>query len=215
MDNNSNFKDKIRGLIMPLGISALLALVYSTSRMPLSLQTQGRILVLVIMMLWGAVEAFAVQGSHKIDFDLIDRFLKAGALIGLILSMIFGDVRHKFIIYLGFFILILGIILRYLAIRALGINFSYNLNVRKAGQSLVDYGVYHNIRHPGYLGVFLIMSSLPLIHASLTGFLVVTICSWIWINRRISREEKIMISSFPDLYEAYRKRTKRLIPFIY
>jgi protein-S-isoprenylcysteine O-methyltransferase Ste14 len=99
--------------------------------------------------------------------------------------------------------------------KTLGIYFSYTLKAEKGNQAVVDYGVYKHIRHPGYLGVFLIILSLPSIHASFIGFFTTFVFSWLYINKRISYEEKLMVDALDGSYTAYMRKTKKLIPLIY
>ena len=137
---------------------------------------------------------------------------------GLIFSVRFADFDSRFIVFFelaGFSLLILGVIVRCLAMKTLGIYFSYTLSAEKCAHPLVDYGVYKYIRHPGYLGVFLITLSLPFIHASLIGFLTTAIFSLLYIIKRISYEENLMVNALGGSYTAYMRKTKRLIPFIY
>ena len=217
MNKNTRFKGNLEGAIMPSLIS--LALITSYLIFKPSLLFQPSVfLFLGMLLLWGMIEVFVMKGGGRLKFDRIDGLLQTGGLIGLMLSVIFADLNGKFIAlftFVGFFLLILGIIFRYLAIKTLGIYFSYALKVEKGSQALVDYGVYKHVRHPGYLGILLILLSLPSIHASPIGFFTTAIFSWLYINKRIAYEEKLMVDALGGSYTAYRRKTKKLIPLIY
>ncbi len=70
------------------------------------------------------------------------------------------------------------------------------------------------IRHPSYLG--LVVSSLgwALAFRSTVGVLL-TALTIVPLVARISAEEKLLRAQFGDAYDAYRRRTWRLIPRIY
>jgi protein-S-isoprenylcysteine O-methyltransferase Ste14 len=80
---------------------------------------------------------------------------------------------------------------------------------------LVERGFYRWIRHPSYLGVIVLLLGLACVlanYASLCILLGFVIPAYAY---RISREEKILIERFGQVYENYRLRTRRLVPFIY
>jgi len=208
------FKERITGLIMPSAFAITLIICYSIYA-PSLLFHPMYFLSLSILIVWAIVEVLVMQGDSKIEYNFLDWVFKVGGLTGLIFGVIFRNLNHIFIIYLGFFILISGIIIRYWAMKTLGIYFSYTLKTERHGQRVLDYGVYKYIRHPSYLGIFLIIISFPIIHASLVGFLVVLFFTCPWIIKRISQEEKMMIDAFDGLYEAYKRKTKKIIPFIF
>ncbi|MEW5802549.1 MAG: isoprenylcysteine carboxylmethyltransferase family protein [bacterium] len=217
MNKNIRFKTNLEGVVMPSIFSLVLITGYFVYKPSLFFQ-HTVFLLLSLFIVWGTIEVFVMQGGGSLRLDLIDSFLQLGGITGLILSIKLVDLNNTFIIYFeiaGFFLIIFGIILRYLAMKTLGIYFSYTLKAEKGKQPLVDYGVYKHIRHPGYLAIFLITLSFSLIHASFIGFITTAIFSWLFINKRISYEEKLMIESMDGTYTAYMRKTKKLIPLIY
>jgi protein-S-isoprenylcysteine O-methyltransferase Ste14 len=82
------------------------------------------------------------------------------------------------------------------------------------GQKLVTEGYYQHIRHPIYTGEIFRDYCLPLIFSSLYGFLIMTL-GIIFLLFRIRIEETLLLEAFDEEYEEYRKRTKKLIPYIY
>ncbi|MFX1537804.1 MAG: methyltransferase family protein [Promethearchaeota archaeon] len=124
--------------------------------------------------------------------------------------MIFRLDFFKLIGFLGAF---LGVILRIQARRTLKQFFSPTLKVSEDHQLIIE-GIYNYLRHPAYLGSLFLSFGIPLIFSSLYGF----ICMLLFIPcilYRIHIEEQMFIEKFGKDYLNYRKRVKRLIPYIY
>ncbi len=68
------------------------------------------------------------------------------------------------------FIYAMGLILRYYSLILLGKNFSRNVEVSEQ-QELISTGTYKYVRHPIYLGLFLLVISIPLYTGNLVMFL--------------------------------------------
>ena len=79
---------------------------------------------------------------------------------------------------------------------------------------LITHGLYRFVRHPIYLGVLIAVMGPPVYAPSLRGALVTLLLVPIFLFR-IRMEEKMLADHFGDDYEAYRKTTKKLIPFVY
>jgi protein-S-isoprenylcysteine O-methyltransferase Ste14 len=96
----------------------------------------------------------------------------------------------------------------------LGKNWSSTLQIRE-GHTLTTNGVYQNIRHPMYASVLLLCIAqallLPNWIAGLSGFIGFSIA----YATRVDQEEQMLLNSFGDEYEAYRQRTKRLVPYLF
>ena len=86
--------------------------------------------------------------------------------------------------------------------------------VTREDHQLVTHGVYRLARHPLYLGVLIAIMGVPVYAPSLYGFLILSLLIPIFLLR-IKMEEDILIEHFGDEYQAYRKVTKKLIPFLY
>ena len=81
-------------------------------------------------------------------------------------------------------------------------------------QKLVKDGLYKHIRHPLYLGEILRNLGFVVIFSSLYGILIVLLAS-IFLLFRIVIEEKMLIVVFGEEYKEYRRKTKKIIPYIY
>lgn len=93
----------------------------------------------------------------------------------------------------------------------LGTNWSPTLEIRKAHR-LVTNGVYRSIRHPMYAAILLFsLAQALLLHNWLAGYGALVTFLPLYIVRA-PREERMMLDRFGADYEAYVRRTGRLIP---
>ena len=82
------------------------------------------------------------------------------------------------------------------------------------GQRLVKDSLYKDIRHPLYLGEILRNLGIVSIFSSSIGILLVMIGA-IFLIFRIRAEEEMLLEAFGSEYEDYKRKTKRLIPYVY
>jgi len=83
----------------------------------------------------------------------------------------------------------------------------------KEGAIFVKSGPYRLIRHPMYLSILTAFLPLVVNHYSIVRLLVFLIIC-IDLLLKLNYEEKILLSHFTG-YQEYRKKTYRLLPFIY
>lgn len=95
----------------------------------------------------------------------------------------------------------------------LGLNWSVTLEIRE-GHNIVDTGVYKHIRHPMYSAIWLWgIAQTLLLHNYIAGFSGLISFGMLYFFR-VREEEKMMLKEFGEEYQAYKKRTKRIIPFL-
>jgi protein-S-isoprenylcysteine O-methyltransferase Ste14 len=82
------------------------------------------------------------------------------------------------------------------------------------GHTLVTSGIYSVIRHPSYLGLLVNSLGWTLAFRSGVGVLL-TLLLIPPLVARIRAEERLLRTHFGDAYEAYCRRTSRLIPGLY
>lgn len=82
-----------------------------------------------------------------------------------------------------------------------------------AGGSLVTTGVYALVRHPIYTGLILGTLGWGIFRANLPGIGLAAVLL-VFFDLKSRREEQWLVAAYPG-YEAYRKRTKKLIPWVY
>jgi len=107
-----------------------------------------------------------------------------------------------------------GLAIRYQAFHTLGRFFTRTLQETER-HTLVTAGVYHRIRHPGYLSDILIFLGLGLaVRNWIAAGFVAAVYPAVYVYR-IGAEEKMLAEIFKGEYEEYRRNTKKLIPFVY
>jgi protein-S-isoprenylcysteine O-methyltransferase Ste14 len=80
---------------------------------------------------------------------------------------------------------------------------------------LVQTGLFRYIRHPTFLGVFLLLIGWPLIYGAPISFTLTVIIAWISLRRQILEEESAMLTTFGEEYDLYIRKTDALIPNIW
>ena len=115
--------------------------------------------------------------------------------------------------WLGVFVYIAGGALRIWPVFVLGRRFS-GLVAIQPGHELVTDGIYGIIRHPSYLGAMILTLGWALVFRSAAGVILAALLIPLLLAR-IHSEEALLRSQFGDQYDAYCRRTSRLIPGIY
>lgn len=124
-------------------------------------------------------------------------------------------VARTFLIpYLGLFLILSGVVIRFTAVRTLGNFFTVNLALHK-DHRLVTKGLYKFIRHPSYTGALLSFAGLGLSFNNWLSLVIIFIPILLSFIYRINIEEKLLIQQFGQEYIDYMKNTKRLVPFLY
>ena len=79
---------------------------------------------------------------------------------------------------------------------------------------LLTDGVFGHVRHPLYSGRIMLHFGIALLFSSLWGGVLMAVSALSFLIR-IPVEEEMLIEEFGDAYREYRKRTKKVIPYIY
>jgi protein-S-isoprenylcysteine O-methyltransferase Ste14 len=98
-------------------------------------------------------------------------------------------------------------------VRELGKQFSAFVTLQ-VNHQLVQTGIYGWIRHPMYLGYLLVLPGIVLIFRSWL-VIPVFVSSAIFVVVRIGEEEKLLAEHFGSEFDAYRRRTWLLLPYLY
>jgi protein-S-isoprenylcysteine O-methyltransferase Ste14 len=115
--------------------------------------------------------------------------------------------------YIGLALLALGGTLRLAAVFALGRRFT-GLAAIQEGHRLQTGGLYRHIRHPSYAGMLLYMAGYVLVFRCWLGLLLVAGTLAVLVAR-MNAEEALLASEFGEEYASYRRRTWRLVPWVY
>jgi len=105
-----------------------------------------------------------------------------------------------------------GLMFCFWARATLGRNWSGTITIKEAHE-LIIRGPYRLVRHPIYTGLLTMFVGTAMVTGNLAGVIGVLLAFVsLWV--KLKSEESIMLRQFPDEYAAYRRRVKRIIPFI-
>ena len=127
----------------------------------------------------------------------------------------FADYRFQPILaWLGSGTMIAFLVVFHLSHKHLADNWSVSLEIRK-DHELVQNGIYSMIRHPMYSSFYLWSIGQALLLPNwVAGFAGLTSVAWLYFTR-IEAEEKMMLATFKEDYNAYCRRTFRLFPKLF
>ena len=125
-----------------------------------------------------------------------------------------GQITSSGIRWLGLFIMLLSLMLRFWSMQVLGEYYTRTLRVTDS-QTIVSQGPYRVIRHPGYLGTIFVWIGFALAVGNWIATIILAFLLFGVYGYRIRSEESMLMDRFGNGYQEYRKQTWRLIPFIY
>lgn len=114
----------------------------------------------------------------------------------------------------GIIVVVLGVAVRWQAVRTLGRFFTMNVAIR-TGHEIVERGLYRWVRHPSYSGLLLSCLGVGIGLGNWASVMLALGGPALVVLYRICIEERILCESFPEEYPAYMRRTKRLVPGVY
>jgi protein-S-isoprenylcysteine O-methyltransferase Ste14 len=117
-------------------------------------------------------------------------------------------------LFVGAALIVVGLLIRRRAMRTLDELFTFEVEIQ-GDHRLVETGLYRRIRHPGYLGQLLVFLGPAVALANALGVVAMLVATLVAFGWRIRVEEAALAARFGDAYEAYRRRTSRLVPGIY
>lgn len=159
------------------------------------------------------------EGKKVKSQDIVVLFLQIIPLV-LVLAAPFSD-RHgwlamndsNIIRYSGLGIVFIGFILMNVAVIYLDKQFSVDVTIQE-NHKLIISGPYHYVRHPRYLGIILFLTGISLVFISWAA-LILSLATLVVLLWRIRDEEALMQREFTKDWEAYRKKTYYLVPFVF
>ena len=120
----------------------------------------------------------------------------------------------QFIHNFGLILIILGLIIRWIAILKLKSMFTVNVAIQE-NHKIVKSGIYRAIRHPAYLGSLLSFLGLGIALVNWLSIVIIFIPILFSFINRIQVEEKVLTDAFGEEYLNYSNNTYRLFPGIY
>jgi protein-S-isoprenylcysteine O-methyltransferase Ste14 len=186
------------------------------------------IVLIIVAVVWLAVEAYLIlrDAAHRKGKTNIDRKTRnyniASTELALILAPIiawipffqFATISTSIVFWTGIVILCLGFFLRQWAVYLLGTCFRTTVELEKE-QKVIQKGPYKYIRHPSYSGIILFFIGYGLVTENWLSLLMASALPTIALIHRIKVEENALVQGMGAEYEAYQKRTKKLIPGIW
>jgi protein-S-isoprenylcysteine O-methyltransferase Ste14 len=154
------------------------------------------------------------NGTRLFNFLSIGVGLTAAGIIDGYREIFLSAVKNNGMFIAGLGVIVLGLLLRMWAIAVLGKSFRTTVETHE-GQTVVQSGPYRLIRHPSYSGLLLICLGYGLSMTNWLSIVAATVFPLVALLYRINVEEKVLVASLGPEYEEYRKRTKRLIPWIW
>lgn len=115
--------------------------------------------------------------------------------------------------FLGVLIYLLALAWVYWSFTTLGKQHSPEVTIQE-DHKFVAEGPYRWVRHPMYLGLIVFPAGAGLAFGSWFGVALPLLLTGLFVWR-IADEERLMHQEFGDRWEAYCRRTWRLLPFIY
>ncbi len=83
----------------------------------------------------------------------------------------------------------------------------------RSDTKLITSGVYSYIRHPIYSGLVFGIMGWSLVIGSIPG-MILSVVFFIFFDQKTRHEERWLTERFPE-YEDYKRRVRKLVPFIY
>ena len=117
-------------------------------------------------------------------------------------------------LFAGTLFLALGLWLFHRSHVDLGTNWSITLELREK-HGLVTEGLYCRVRHPMYLALLIYSAGQALVLPNYVVGPSYGVAMVLLFALRVGPEERMMLEEFGNDYEAYMKRTKRLLPGIW
>ena len=182
-----------------------------------------RLIVIMFVSAWGYAEVRAqARAGRAPGAATADR----GSLLALYLSITLGyglafaasylpvarlPGEQPAFLLVGGVLVAAGLWIRYRAIATLRASFRYRVEF-VPGHRLVETGPYGHIRNPGYAGQLLVFLGVAVALASwlsIIGLMVPVAGAFLW---RIRVEEAALRDEFGEVFDAYARRTARLVP---
>ncbi|GAB4380697.1 MAG: hypothetical protein Kow00121_37450 [Elainellaceae cyanobacterium] len=190
--------------------------------------TTTTVLAYLLIICYFIIERSLRQGEKALSLQAGEadrgssKLIWISGLLGILLVLLapmlnayrIGFWNNGYISWLGLLIMLNGLGLRYWAAKVLGEFYTRTLQTVE-GQQIIEQAPYSTIRHPGYLGTFLMEIGAGLAIANWIVLAIVVITGIVSRVYRIQVEEEMLNAAFEERYKVYSKTTWRLVPFIY
>jgi protein-S-isoprenylcysteine O-methyltransferase Ste14 len=201
-----------------IGLALIVSFVYLISRTTQTLLWLSAALWILFIGYWSAAAAKTgvTRASETVRSRQIHQLLMYGALVLAFIRVPGLDLRwlpkNWWIIATGFFIQVSSAVLAILARKHLGRNWSAEIT-SKVDHQLVRSGPYRLIRHPIYTGMLGMFLGTAVVSGELHGLIALAMISVAYL-RKIRLEEQNLRNVFGAQYEAYKKNSWALVPWL-
>lgn len=154
------------------------------------------------------------QDKNSLGFIWITIIIAMTLAIYISIHYYFPISAFQTIRYFGLALILTGIILRMVIIRSLGKYFTADVTI-KQGHQLKKNSFYKYVRHPSYSASLLSFIGFGLSLNNWVSLILIVAAILFAFIRRINVEEKALTEHFGQEYMDYKRRTYRLVPFIY
>jgi protein-S-isoprenylcysteine O-methyltransferase Ste14 len=167
--------------------------------------------VMVIRRARGGTSSGRDRGSLLVLWGLITASTVAASMLRGVRATRIGS---DWAFWIGMALIVLGIIVRWVAIVTLRRYFTVSVAIQE-GHQIIDHGIYRWVRHPSYSGSILSFAGLGLAMGNWLSLAVILLGTLIGFSYRISVEERALTEHFGERYRDYARRTKRLLPGVF
>lgn len=188
--------------------------------------TRSNAVVLTLSALWLAsefgiyVSTFSARQAKQHDRQSLNLMI-GGTFLSSAIALFswwhgFGrfPVTHPLLPIAGVMLMFMGLALRWSAILTLRRFFTINVAVAQDHQ-LITHGPYRFMRHPSYTGTMICLLGIGLSFENWICLLLLVGVPLTALLFRIKVEEAVLTQVFGTDYEAYCRRTSRLLPGVY
>jgi protein-S-isoprenylcysteine O-methyltransferase Ste14 len=186
------------------------------------------IILIAAAILWLGAELYLMlrdtsRGKGGTEIDRITRnYNTISTVVALTLTpsvswikaLRFDSYGASVVFWIGIVVMLLGLFLRHWSIYVLGQYFRTTVEVNR-GQKVVQKGPYRYIRHPSYGGIILFCLGYGLIAKNWLSLAIAVLLPTASLLYRIKIEEVALAKGIGPDYEAYQKKTKKLLPGIW
>ena len=126
----------------------------------------------------------------------------------------FPMAKSAWLSYSGLLIIVIGMVIRFIAILTLRRFFTVDLSIQH-NHELINKGLYKYIRHPSYTGSLISFLGFSISMNNWISAIIIFVPVLLVFLHRMKLEEQLLLEKFGDKYLEYTKNTARLIPGVY
>ncbi|XP_008366968.2 protein-S-isoprenylcysteine O-methyltransferase A-like isoform X1 [Malus domestica] len=179
---------------------------------------------LAVIFFHGSEYILAVGIHGKSNVTLKSLLISKNYLLAMVFSLVEycveiilfpGLKEHRWVSNLGLAMVIIGEIIRKMAIITAGKSFTHLIRTHASEHHrLITNGVYRVVRHPGYCGFFIWSVGTQIMLCNPVSTIAFALVVWRFFAQRIPYEEYFLRQFFGPQYEEYGRRIPSGVPFV-